>query len=378
MNDRSKVELSWRNKSAAKGFQRGISLHSHTMHSKERLGFLPKITKRVPGFPALFRHIEEKYRRTEGQELDYNRVYWTPPLSAQEAWRVEKDQIESRLNLESFVSISDHDTIEANARLQLVNESQGTPFSVEWTVPYPPAVFHIGVHNLPAHEAESIMDDLAGYTRDPRPERLKELLAMLETIPEVLIVLNHPFSDEGRIGNPIHEGHMKEFVEQYGQWLHALELNAMQPWPDNVQVARVARELGFPVISGGDRHACEPNGNVNLTNAATFSEFVAEVREGISNVLFMPQCREPIPIRYMESIWSILREYPERTERRFWNERVYYCGDDGVERPLVQVTDGGGVARVFARCLRVFGFLMGPRMRPALRLAVPKVEEVVF
>ena len=60
----------------------------------------------------------------------------------------------------------------------------------------------------------------------------------------------------------------------------------------------VAQHSGHPLISGGDRHGLEPNAIVNLTNAGSFSEFVAEVREDkISDVLFMNQCREPIRLR---------------------------------------------------------------------------------
>ncbi len=37
-------------------------------------------------------------------------------------------------------------------------------------------------------------------------------------------------------------------------------------------------DVETPVISGGDRHGCEPNGVINLTAARTFSEFAQEVR----------------------------------------------------------------------------------------------------
>ncbi len=47
------------------------------------------------------------------------------------------------------------------------------------------------------------------------------------------------------------------------------------------------------LISGGDRHGVEPNANINLTNATSFTEFVHEIRrQKKSNVLFMPAvCR---------------------------------------------------------------------------------------
>lgn len=54
------------------------------------------------------------------------------------------------------------------------------------------------------------------------------------------------------------------------------------------------------VISGGDRHACEPSACINLTNAASFAEFASKVRAGLSAL--MPQYREPMPLRMLGAI----------------------------------------------------------------------------
>ncbi len=96
----------------------------------------------------------------------------------------------------------------------------------------------------------------------------------------------------------------------------------------------LARQYSRPVISGGDRHACEPSACLNLTNAATFAEFAAEIRSGHSHVLFMPHYREPMPLRILEAAWDILRPYPEYPGRERWTQRVFYRGEDGVARPL--------------------------------------------
>ena len=90
---------------------------------------------------------------------------------------------------------------------------------------------------------------------------------------------------------------MRVFLEEFGAWIHALELNGLQPAASNVDTIHLAAERGLPVISGGDRHCCEPNANVNLTNAGTFAAFVNEIRcEKRSCVLFLPQYRDPIPV----------------------------------------------------------------------------------
>jgi hypothetical protein len=69
-----------------------------------------------------------------------------------------------------------------------------------------------------------------------------------------------------------------------------------------VAVTQLASSFRLPLISGGDRHGREPNACVNLTNAASFPEFVEEVRnDGWSDVLFMPQYREPSKLRILQT-----------------------------------------------------------------------------
>ena len=75
---------------------------------------------------------------------------------------------------------------------------------------------------------------------------------------------------------------------------------------------RLAEQWNMLLISGGDRHGVEPNANINLTNAASFTEFVHEIRrEKQSNVLFMPQYAEPWKHRLLQSTLDAIRDYPE-------------------------------------------------------------------
>ena len=47
---------------------------------------------------------------------------------------------------------------------------------------------------------------------------------------------------------------------------------------------------------------------LNLTNAATFAEFVSEVREGgACEIVTMPQYREPLNLRILQVVWDVLR-----------------------------------------------------------------------
>ena len=104
------------------------------------------------------------------------------------------------------------------------------------------------------------------------------------------------------------------------------------------------------LISGGDRHGVEPNANINLTNATSFTEFVHEIRrEKKSNMLFMPQYAEPWKHRILQSTIDAVRDYPEFPQgSRTWDERVYHPDAHGVVRPLSELWPDGQAPRVMA------------------------------
>ena len=71
------------------------------------------------------------------------------------------------------------------------------------------------------------------------------------------------------------------------------DLRKVTAWPENLAVIELARDSGKPLVSGGDRHGCEPNSIVNLTRSVTFSGFVSEVRAARSEILLLDHYREP-------------------------------------------------------------------------------------
>src|SRR5271165_2677439 len=99
-------------------FKYGVSLHSHTMYSKERLDRLPHYIAKVPiGSYILEREIGRLHLYT-GRIFDFKKFYWTPPLSPREAHELESQQIEKSLKLKPMVSLSDHDSVEAGLHLR--------------------------------------------------------------------------------------------------------------------------------------------------------------------------------------------------------------------------------------------------------------------
>jgi hypothetical protein len=368
----------WRDHSAARRFRTAVSLHSHTLHSKESLDFVPRIVRTVPLLRDAVASLERGYERKHRRRIDYAGAYWTPPLPERAALRTERRQIEETLGLNALVSLTDHDNIDAVAHLHLFEESQSAPVSLEWTVPYGPSFFHLGVHNLPRDASREWMSALAEYTRRPAAERLRELLAALHEIREVLVVLNHPLWDEKGIGAENHWWLLEQFLNAHEAWLHAVEVNGMRPWAENRRVIELARALGYCVLSGGDRHGSDPNTTLNLTNTRTFEEFAEEIRrDRMSDVLIMPQYREPFRLRFAEAIWDIVREYPEQAGRVRWTERAFYRTADGTDAPLASVWagDGPGVVGVFLKIMRV---MSSRRVRSTLRFALQADEEVAL
>ena len=371
----TQLRFLWDNAAAARPFRTGVSLHSHTMHSQEEISFLPKYAYRVPLVAQAVRRQERNYFRRWGRELDYRRVYWTPPHPARKALALERRQLEECLGVEPLVSLTDHDEIEACLQLQVLDSTQPVPVSTEWTVPFGQSFIHLGVHNLPPRQCREVVAEMADYTKNPEARKLREILAALNRYREVLVVYNHPLWDEHGIGDRAHFEMFRTFLSVHGASIHALELNGLRPWAENRVVCTMARESGHPVISGGDRHGCEPNATVNLTNAATFAEFVEEIRfDGVSDVLFMPQYREGRRMRYVETLWDVLRDYPEHTNRVRWSDRVFLRQDDGTDVPVSSQWERGDpkVLRCFKAAV---GLFRQPTVRSVLRLALSERQE---
>jgi hypothetical protein len=330
----SQISCLWKQPDIAGRYRTAVSLHSHTNQSKESLLFIPEFAEK---WPALSWALKEQCKKSRRHHIDFSQAYWTPPLPPKLAFELESSQIETDLGLMSLVSLTDHDSIGAPSVLRQMPDAVNVPFAVEWSIPYEGAVFHLGIHNLPESRAHLIMDDLAEYTRNPATPRLAELLCGLHETPDVLIVFNHPLWDQRDMGRTSFLPILDRFLHGLNKYLHAFELNAMRGWPENRAVVQLAAVWGRPLISGGDRHGCEPSGALNLTQATSFGEFISEIRnDQLSHVVFMPQYAEPLGIRFMQTVIDVIRHYPDHpVGSRSWDERVFHLDCyTGFHRPL--------------------------------------------
>ncbi len=367
----STISYLWCDKQAAKGFRSGVSLHSHTNQSKETLDFLANLGNQYAWLRPLLSRLERRSQGIHGVKVDYAAAYWTPPMTPKLAFDLESRQIES-LDVAPMVSITDHDTISAPMLLRTVPSARRIPVSVEWSAPYGGIQsFHLGIHNLPSARAAEWMTIFSDFTANPSDHELTQILSALHQEPNVLVVFNHPMWDLYLVGQQKHEFLVNEFLQKNGAWLHALELNGLRPWEENRSVRCLAAQWNMLLISGGDRHGVEPNANINLTNATSFTEFVHEVRrEKLSNVLFMPQYAEPWKHRILQSTLDAIRSYPDFPQgSRTWDERVYHPDAQGVVRPLSEIWPKGRPPRVFGSIIGMVQMLGAGPVSGSLRYA---------
>ena len=186
-------------------FRSAVSLHAHTSYSREALVDLPRYLVQIPFVGSRV----ERELRTECA-IDFSKGWWHPPVTAREVFDSESGQIADRLQLVPIVSLSDHDDLRAGLDVQLVHDSGRAPISFEWTVPYGPGYFHLGVHNLPPAEPSLVRAAIGFLLTTPQPWRIARRPAAVAS----LLVFNTPGGDLAPRG-PRHTS-MRHFLRAHG------------------------------------------------------------------------------------------------------------------------------------------------------------------
>jgi hypothetical protein len=220
------------------------------------------------------------------------------------------------------------------------------------------------------------MSAMATYTATQNEHLLRHILSACAAMPQVLVILNHPFWLEEGIEEAGHERALDRFLRENVQWVHAFELNGTRRWHENAASMELATTFARPVVSGGDRHACEPAACINLTNSRSFSEFAAEVKAGYSSVVFLPHYRQPMAFRILEASCEILRPYPEFVGRERWIDRVFYRSEDGIAQTLAALWKNRE-PWVVVPLSGTLQFLATARVRMALRLLMSRQVEML-
>ena len=249
----------------------GVSMHCHTENSMEMLDFVPHYAEKLPIIASFWRRERRNFNKRNGRYPDFSNAFWSPPLSPHDVFSIEKHQIES-VGLNPMVSLTDHDSIESTLAINESTANSVAPISMEWTVPFEYGFFHVGIHNLPTERAAELTQTLLEFTfnkENHTVERLTEMFALLNEIPQILVILNHPLWDIEIVGKERHQLLLKDFIRVHGRWIHALEINGFRSWSENKAVIELAEAIGIPIVTGGDRHGCKPNTVINLSNSDT-------------------------------------------------------------------------------------------------------------
>jgi hypothetical protein len=391
---RTRISTQWNDRGATEPYVSGVSLHSHTSLSEETLGFIHAMFLAFPAMKGLFDYYQRRSNH-HGIVLDFERANWRPPLQPRMAYDLESRQIQ-RMNLNSLVSITDHDTVEGPMLLRTVPSSRHIPVSVEWSAPYGMTTFHLGIHNLKSADGLAWMKRFEEFTASARPtlaigeghapcsaESDTRLIAMLKELhaePQVMIVFNHPLWDLHKAG-ALHVAEMKRFIAEAGETggsscIHALELNGLRHARENREVMRLAKETGHIAISGGDRHGLEPNANINLSTALSFTEFVEEIRvERRSHIHFMDQYAKRWEQRILASTLNAITDFPEFMPGwQRWDERAFHPDRDGVMRSFAELWPEGSPPWLLSAAIKVIRMGGVGGFSVPLRLAFPRVN----
>lgn len=371
-----KITCLWKEPHAAEDYKTAVSLHGHTIYSQESLYFISDFAGKVGLLRWLLAMKEKKAVRQSNIRLDFDRAYWTPPLTPSAAYEIECRQITEQLRLRSIVSLTDHDNIYAPQLLRVRERTSDVPISTEWSVPYGGAELHIGLHNLPPHQAESIVAAMNACTAKPDQSLLKQVLADLHARKDVLIVLNHPMWDIVGAGEEIHRLAVRSFMAALGQYIHALELGGLRGWEENRKTYELAEAWNVAVIAGGDRHGSEPSAVLNLTNAASLPEFIAEVRRKQTHILFMPQYAKPLWTRMLQVVLDVTKPQPGHPLGTNWDDRTFHPDQTGALRPLSQLWDHrpAFIESIFG----VFRLLESGAIRQAIASQVRRRQQTQF
>jgi hypothetical protein len=387
----SKITSNWKQPEAISPFTTGVSLHSHTSVSEETLGFIHAMFQAMPAMKRVFEHYAHR-SSLHGVKLDFERANWRPPLQPKMAYDLEARQIQ-RLGLNSLVSITDHDTIEACLLLRTVPSSRHIPVSLEWSAPFGRTTFHLGIHNIPSVDGSEWMRRFEEFTAEARPSlgigedivacsaasdrKLLGMLRELHEAPQVMIVFNHPLWDLHKAG-AVHIAEMKRFIAEAGETIHALELNGLRHIRENREVAQLAKETEHLVISGGDRHGLEPNANINLTDAASFTEFVNEIRvERRSHVHFMEQYKQKWEQRILRSTLNAVCDFPEFMPGwQKWDERAFHPDANGEMKSFAELWPDGKAPKLLMLGIQVVRLGAVKGLSAPLSWAFPKVNSL--
>jgi predicted metal-dependent phosphoesterase TrpH len=269
-------------------FGYAVSLHNHSCHSVEKLAALNLVVKL--GF---MRPLSGVLQRSFGlggvPGLNYAEITFNPPYTPEDVYRIESSAAADWGFNGVHLTITDHDEFAGSlALLRGRPDLKGrVAIGEEVSVWYQGHLFHLGVSGLPESGIDETHSRIQSAARGGRHDELFETLAA----SGCLVVLNHPLISWGPGAEAIP---ITDLLTRYGWAIHALEVNGMRRREENDRVLELARQWRKPVVGGGDSHLLVASSIVSLSRAATYKDFIAEVKDGHAVPFVTPNYFAPL------------------------------------------------------------------------------------
>jgi len=288
-------------------FKYAVSLHNHSCHSVEKLAALNQVVKL--GFMQPLKGILQSSFGLAGvSDLNYAEITFNPPYTPEDVYQMESAAAAHWGFDGVHLTITDHDEFAGSlALLRRPDLSGRVAVGEELSLWYQGHLFHLGLSGLPESGIPGNgIDDLHGRIQSAaRGGRYDELFETLAA-SGCLVVLNHPLIAwaPGPEGIPI-----TDLLTRYGWAIHALEINGMRRREENDAVLELARHWRKPVVGGGDSHLLVASSVISLSQAATFRDFIAEVKEGRSVPFVTPDHFAPLKWKLFLRVLFFMSHY---------------------------------------------------------------------
>ena len=324
-------------------FGYAVSLHNHSRHSVEKLAALNHVIKRW--FMRPWSGILQKSFGLGGiPDLNYAEVIFNPPYTPEEVYQMEADAAAKWGFDGVHLAITDHDEVAGGVALlgDRPDLKGRVAVSEELSLWFEGHLFHLGVSQLPENAVQETHAQIQAAARGGRYDELFETLAA----SGCLVVLNHPLVAWAPGAKTVPA---TELLSRYGWAIHALEINGMRPREENDRVLELARQWRKPVVGGGDSHLLVASSVISLSRAATFSDFVAEVKDGRAVPFVTPDYFAPLNWKLFLRVLFFISRYRQIASYR--GQPVASM----LEGRTVLLDPVGAVCRAFLSLVSVLG-----------------------
>jgi len=269
-------------------FGYAVSLHNHSCHSVEKLAALNQVVK-LGFMRPLSGILQNSFGLGGVSDLNYAEITFNPPYTPEEVYQMEAAAAAHWGFNGVHLAITDHDEFAGSLALL-----RGRPdlngriaLSEELSLWYQGHLFHLGVSGLPESGIDDTHARIQAAARAGRYDELFETLAA----SGCLVVLNHPLIFWGRGPETIP---ITDLLTRYGWAIHALEVNGMRRREENDR---------------GDSHLLVASSVISLSRAATYKDFVAEVKDGHAVPFVTPDYFAPLQWKLFLRVLFFMSHY---------------------------------------------------------------------